>query len=217
MKNKKLIIIFSAILLLSTFFGVAYFYWNQEMDRLSETRNKNQDLFIRDHSPTLGPDNAPVVLVEFLDPECETCKAFHPFVKQLMSDYPEKIKLVARYAPFHGNSQYVVRILEASRLQDKYWETLNLVFQYQPQWGRHHNPQVELIWDYLLQIDVDIEQIKQDMNAPQITKILEQDIEDGKNLGVRQTPTFFINSKPLQSFGYQQLRNAIELELKKST
>ena len=65
----------------------------------------------------MGPDDAKVVLVEFLDPECEACRAFHPFVKQLMADYSGKIKLVVRYAPFHGSSKYVVRVLEAARLR----------------------------------------------------------------------------------------------------
>lgn len=215
MKNKKVLIVVTGFVLVLTFLAGSAWYEKNESQKLNDLANENQNLLIRDHSLTMGPDDAKVVLVEFLDPECEACRAFHPFVKQLMADYSGKIKLVVRYAPFHGSSKYVVRVLEAARLQGKYWETLDILFQYQPRWGSHHNPQVKLIWDYLPQANIDIEQIKQDMNLPQITKILEQDIKDGANLGVRQTPTFFINGKPLVRFGYEPLRAAIVSELKR--
>lgn len=70
---------------------------------------------MRLHSPALGRADAPVVIVEFLDPACGTCRDFYPFVKQMMAANPEKIRLVLRYAPFHQGSDRVVAMLEAAR------------------------------------------------------------------------------------------------------
>src|SRR5690606_2620613 len=117
-------------------------------------------------------------LVEFLDPECESCRAFHPLVKMLMSEFEGKIQLVIRYAPFHGNSRLVIRILEAARLQGKYWETLEVLFQYQPQWGSHHHPRPDLIWKYLPEAGVDVNRIREDMHNPEIEAMIEKEIKD---------------------------------------
>ncbi|POB14770.1 disulfide bond formation protein DsbA [Halobacteriovorax sp. DA5] len=163
----------------------------------------------------MGPDNAKVVLVEFLDPECESCRAFSPYVKEIMNKYEGKVKLVVRYAAFHKNSAYAISILEAARKQGKYWETLDLLFKSQPAWGNHHNPRPDLIWNYLTTLDLDIDKIKSDMHDPKFMEWIRQDAEDGKALGVRGTPTFFINGKPLERFSYQQLELQIREELNK--
>jgi len=214
MKNKKLLIILSAFILIVIFFVGTKYYKSYEKKRLGFLATENASTFVRDYSPTMGSDDARIYLVEFLDPECESCGKFYPYVKNLMADYKGKIKLVVRYAPFHKNAKFVIKILEAARMQGKYWETLELVFRHLPEWGNHHNPKPELIWTYLPEIGLDVEKIKIDMNDPKIAKMIEQDISDGKKLGVRATPTFFVNGKPLKKFGPQYLKQAIESELK---
>jgi hypothetical protein len=72
---------------------------------------ENAPTFVRGYSQTLGSDDAKVYLVKFSDPACETCSAFHPFVKKLMAVNQGKIKLVIRYAPFHDGADYFVKIL----------------------------------------------------------------------------------------------------------
>ena len=69
---------------------------------------------------------------EFLDPECESCRMFAPKVKKLVEMYHGQVKLVIRYAAFHKNSKHAIRVLEATRKQNKYKESLNLLFDYQP-------------------------------------------------------------------------------------
>ena len=73
-----------------------------------------QTRLVRMHSPVFGPQNAPVTIVEFFDPACETCRAFYPIVKNLMAQYPDDVRLVIRYAPFHQGSDVVVKLLESS-------------------------------------------------------------------------------------------------------
>jgi len=162
---------------------------------------------------TLGSDDAKVYIVEFFDPACETCAAFYPLVKNLIAYNPGKAKLVVRYAPFHPGSDYFVKILEAARKQGKFWETLEVMYKNQPYWASHNNPQPELIWQFLPEAGVNIEQIRNDMNDPEIAKRIEQDLADVKTLNVRQTPEFFVNGKPLPSFGYDQLKELVETEI----
>tara|TARA_R110000868_G_scaffold187715_1_gene430257 strand:+ start:1409 stop:2053 length:645 start_codon:yes stop_codon:yes gene_type:complete len=214
MKNKKTLILGSITLVLAIFLAASLWYKNQEAESFTKEVSKKQSMLERDHSPTLGPDDAKVTLVEFLDPECESCRAFYPFVKELMAKHPNDIRLVVRYAPFHGNSKFAIKILEAARKQNKYWEALGVLFYFQPQWGDHHNPQPELIWSYLPQAGIDVEQVKKDLDDPKVVKLIEIDSQDVKDLGVRATPSFFVNGKPLTEFGFNQLESLIESELK---
>ena len=78
-----------------------------------------------------------VVLVEFFDPACETCREFHPYVKELLAAHPGKVRLVLRYAPFHQGSDTMVLILEAAGRRGRFWETLEVMYATQPQWASH--------------------------------------------------------------------------------
>ena len=201
-----------AILAFAFVFGSNY-YKEQQVEKYGFIAANNAELFVRDHSPTLGSDDAKVYLVEFMDPACETCAAFAPFVKKIMNANPGKIKLVLRYAPFHDGADNFVKIVEAARMQGKYWETLDVMFKSQNIWASHGNWQPEKLWDVLPKAGVDIEQIRKDMHSPEIAKIIEQDMADVKALNVQKTPGYFVNGKPLQTFGYKQLYELIQSEL----
>jgi protein-disulfide isomerase len=189
------------------------YYQDQQAIKYGFLAAENAELFVRDHSRTLGSDDAKVYLVEFMDPACETCAAFSPFIKQIMDANPGKIKLVLRYAPFHDGADDFVKILEAAGMQGKYWETLNLMFATQNIWANHHNYQPERLWEILPRAGVDVEQIKKDMHDPAIAKIIAQDMADVRALDVQKTPGYFVNGKPLQVFGYRQLSELIQSEL----
>jgi len=212
--KKHLIFLFSAILLVLLFVFGSFFYKNQQSKKIGFMAKENVSVFVREHSPTLGSDNAKVYLVKFMDPACETCRAFSVFVKKLMAANPDKIKLVLRYAPFHKGADYLVKILEAAKKQGKYWETLEVMYKTQPYWASHHNPQPQLIWQFLSRVGLNLEKIRNDMNDPAIAKLIEQDLADAETLNVRKTPGFFVNGKPLPSFGYNQLRQLVEAEIK---
>lgn len=81
------------------------------------TPSVERSALVRPHSPVIGPAGAPVTIVEFFDPSCEACRAFHPIVKQILAKFPSDVRLVLRYTPFHKGSDEAVRILEASRAQ----------------------------------------------------------------------------------------------------
>ena len=210
---KYVLVGLTCVLLALAFIGGSSYYKGQQAEKFGFLAQKNAELFVRDHSPTLGSDDAKVFIVEFMDPACETCAAFAPFIKQAMAANPGKIKLVLRYAPFHDGADNFVKILEAARMQGKYWETLELMFKTQHIWASHHNYQPERLWEVLPRAGLDIERIKNDMHSPAIAKIIEQDMADVKTLNVQKTPGYFVNGRPLQQFGYKQLAQLIQSEL----
>lgn len=212
--NKRKIVIFSSIFLILLFGLGVYLYRVHQAKNFDFMARENASVFVREYSQTLGSDDARVYLIKFSDPACETCSAFHPFVKKLMAVYPGKIKLVIRYAPFHDGADYFVKILEAAKKQGKYWETLDIMYRTQRYWASHHNPQPHLIWRFLPRAGLDLDQIRKDMKDPEFEKIIQQDLADARTLNVRKTPGFFVNGKPLTSFGYQQLQNLVESEIK---
>ena len=210
---KYVLVGLTCVLLVLAFIGGSSYYKSQQAEKFGFLAQKNAELFVRDHSPTLGSDDAKVFIVEFMDPACETCAAFEPFIKQAMAANPGKIKLVLRYAPFHDGADNFVKILEAARIQGKYWETLEVMFKTQHIWASHHNYQPERLWEVLPRVGLDIERIKEDMHSPAIAKIIAQDMADVKTLNVQKTPGYFVNGRPLQQFGYRQLAQLIQSEL----
>ena len=211
MKNALLVV--ASLALIFGFLFISSWYKNQQAEKSSFMAKENVTTFIREHSQTLGSDDAKVYIVEFMDPACETCAAFAPFIKQIMAANPGKIKLVLRYAPFHDGADYFVTILEAAKKQGKYWETLDAMFKSQAHWASHSNPQPQRVWEFLPQVGLDMEQLKKDMNDPAIAKLIAQDVADAKTLSVRKTPGYFVNGRPLQEFGYRQLQELVQSEL----
>ena len=204
----------SGLLLVLFFIAATLLYDAEKANQRNDVAFENAALLVRDYSPVKGSPDAKVTIVEFFDPACETCRAFYPFVEQLMEANPGKIKLVLRYTPFHEGSDYVVKILEASREQGKYWETLEAAFAAQPAWASHGNPQPEKVWMYLGKTGLDIEKAKKDMHRSEITDRIRQDMSDARQLRVTKTPGYFVNGKPLQQFGYEQLQNLVEAEVR---
>lgn len=211
--KKPYIVVLSGLCLILIFVLGSFLYENLQSKKLSFLAREDASTFVREHSPTLGEDDARVYLVEFLDPACETCRKFHPYIKNLMAANPGKIKHVIRYAPFHAGADYFVKILEAAKKQGKYWETLDVMFESQPFWANHNDPRPEVIWTHLPRVGLDIDKIRKDMYDPGIAKLIEQDLADAKTLNVRRTPGYFVNGKPLRTFGYAQLKKLVEAEI----
>ena len=207
--NRKTVFIVSAIALLLVFALGALVYNRDKLDKSPNAAEQNQAFLSRDHSPRLGPAEAKVHLVEFFDPACGTCREFYPLVKNLMKENSDKIRLSLRYAPFHAGSDNVVRILEAARKQDKFWQTLEAVLASQPYWAPNHKAELEFVWPQLRNLGLDLERIKRDMYAPEIDRAIAQDLADAKALNVTRTPEFFVNGRPLPDFGYEHLQKLV--------
>ena len=212
MKRQHIAFLGAAGLMLA-FVVASFLYKGQRAEELGSMAQSNGSPLLREHAPSMGPADAKVIIVEFFDPACETCRDFAPYVKNLLAQHAGKVRLVLRYAPLHQGSDTMVKILEAARLQGKYWETLQVMFDTQPQWASHHRPQPDKIWEFLAPTGLNVEALRRDLDDPRILKIVQQDIADARTLGVRKTPEFFVNGKPLPSFGLTQLQALVAAEI----
>ncbi len=177
---------------------------------------QNAAILIRPHSPVIGPPEAAVTIVEFFDPSCEACRAFHPYVKQLLADFPGMVRVVVRYAPFHEGSDEAVAILEAAREQGRFEPVLEALLQAQPQWAAHGAPNLALAWKVASNAGLDASPAQREVAAERARQILKQDVADLNAVGVEKTPTFYVNGRPLPRFHPDELRRLVQQEVKLS-
>jgi len=208
--KKSTLVIFSAVALLLIFLAGAFYYQARKSDEAAAAAQKNLAHLVRMHAPSKGKPDAKVHIVEFFDPACGTCREFYPYVKKLLADNPDRIKVSLRYAPFHPGSDQVVKMLEAARRQGKFWEALEAVLAAQDSWAPNHRPQPGLVWNFLGGIGLDIDRARLEMESPEIAALIAQDVEDARVLNVTATPEFFVNGMPMPSFGFEQLKQLVE-------
>ncbi len=175
------------------------------------------DRLIRAYSPVMGPQDAPVTIVEFFDPACEACRAFHPIVKDIMAQYPDDVRVVLRYTPFHGEgSEIAIKTIEAARLQGLFLPVLEALLERQNLWASHGAPASERIMMIAGSVGLDVQAAASQIRMPDIVAVLNQDRADVEAVGVRQTPTFFVNGKPLEPFGEATLRALVKAEVERA-
>lgn len=193
----KLLLITIAITLVGIF-GISTLFSNS--NKTTETPELvDTSILIRNDSPIKGPTDAKVTVVEFLDPECEACKAAHPMVKKILADNPNSVRLVVRYFPLHGNSVLAARATEIAGEQGKYWEMQDKLFENQTIWGEKEEPQIALFTQYAQELGLDTSIFTEALNGTKYTDKVQRDKTDGQTVGVNGTPTFFVNGKKVQS------------------
>ncbi|MBY0271671.1 MAG: DsbA family protein [Burkholderiales bacterium] len=214
--TRRSIVITTALIAAIVFAGFAFLYDRNSADRAPAPAPAAGNTLVRPHSPVFGPVDAPVTIVEFFDPSCEACREFHPSVKRLLAAFPKEVRLVLRYTPFHKGSDEAVRILETARLQGKFEPVLEALLEKQPVWASHGAPDLNKAWEFARAAGLDVERARGEASSPGIELVLKQDMADVKANNVRQTPTFFVNGKPLPSFGPQQLGDLVRSEVRRA-
>jgi protein-disulfide isomerase len=127
----------------------------------------------------------------------------------MLRDNEGRVRLVIRHIPLHPGAGDVVRALEASRKQGRYWQTLEALLSRQDRWVENHVASIERAWGLLAESGLNVEQLKADMNDPEVVRNVQTDTADAKALNVTMTPEYFVNGRPLPSFGLEQLRGLV--------
>ncbi len=210
--NKKWIVLSTVVAVVLTFAAGVMVFKSRSGQELARSAQDHGEALVRAHSPIYGNPAAKVTIVEFFDPSCETCRAFYPIVKNIVDASFGQVRLVVRYAPLHQGSDTAVKILEAARLQGKYWEAVERALASQHLWASHDNPRPELIWGMLGDLSLDTTKAKSDADSAAIADLLRQDVADMQRLKVDRTPGFFVNGMPLTEFGVAQLKTLVEQE-----
>lgn len=168
----------------------------------------------------LGPANAPVRLEEFGDFECPPCGIFHPILEQMHAEFGDKLAITFRefpLVPTHQHALAAASAAEAAGLQGKFWDMHDLLYEHQNDWKKEFD--VRPIFEgYAKQIGLDVDRYKRDVNGDLVAQRIFADGKRGHSLGVKGTPTVFINGRevPFENLPADKLRVVIQNELRSS-
>lgn len=147
-----------------------------------------------DGSPSFGPDNAPVTIVEFSDFECPYCRKWFtdtwPALKQA---YGSKIRLVYRDFPLtniHPDAEPAAEAAGCAGEQNQYWQFHDQLFN-----GTGLGDAVYLT--YATALKLDLVKFKDCLNTHRFQADIQSDAQYGASLGITGTPTFFVNGIPM--------------------
>jgi protein-disulfide isomerase len=136
-----------------------------------------------------------------------------PFLQQVLEKYPDNVKLVVKNFPL-TNHKYAYKAATAAlaaNAQGKFWEFHSNLFK------NYNVIDDAKIQDIAKELGLDIEKFNKDMQSPAIKRLIARDMENGRQIGVRGTPTIFINGKPLRNRSLPGIYQVIEAELKKAS
>ena len=215
-QERARLIVFVAAVVVVVVGAIALLYVNSLPESAAPVDGTRQAALASEHAPTLGDPDAKVHIVEYLDPACGTCAVFYPMVKRWMAEAPDKLRLSVRHIAFHRGADFAVKALEASRNQDKYWETLEALLRSQQSWVTNHVVQQDRVIPAIADVGLDIDRLLADMRSAEVLERIERDKQDAITLEISATPTYFVNGRPLPSFGQQQLLDLVRDELDKA-
>ncbi len=167
-----------------------------------------------------GSQSATVLVEEFADFQCPACKDMHKTVNEINAAYGSQIKFVFRNYPLiqtHPKAYDAAVAAEAAGLQGKFWEMQNLLFTNQEKWSFEPNHR-NIFAEYAKTIGLDVDKFSQDSLGITAKSRVDADMQRGNEVGIRSTPTIFVNGKPIafEQSTVEGIKAAIDAELKKS-
>jgi protein-disulfide isomerase len=159
----------------------------------------------------LGPDHAPVTVVEYGDFECPHCKQATGTVKLMLARFGPQVRFAFRHFPLEGVHPHALRAAEAAECaggQGRFWEMHDLLFDRQ-----EHLKRSQLL-AYAGELGLDLAKFTAEMDDEIYLQRVREHLESGAASGVRATPTFYVNGALLDvSYGLRALIDAVETAL----
>ena len=143
-----------------------------------------------DHA--LGPDDAPVTLVEYGDYQCPFCADMQAMIKAIAKSMGSQLRLVFRHMPLlemHPYAQHAAEAAEAAAAQGKFWQMHEAIYRRQSELGS------DLLHQLAVSLKLDIAQFDADLEARRYRPRVKRDFMGGMRSGVASTPAFFINGR----------------------
>ena len=161
-------------------------------DKALSGKSGSEPLHIR------GNPEAPVTLEEFGDFQCPPCGSFAAFLHELMKDYDSRVRIVFRNFPLalHEHAREAALAAEAAGMQGRFWEMHDVLYREQAAWSKAPNTR-ELFESYAATIGLNLDQFRKDMDGERAKTRVNSDHARGESLGVKVTPTLFINDRPV--------------------
>lgn len=194
------------IVILAVFGGIFAFSGNK-----SDSSTKNTNALT---SHVEGKGSTGVTLVEYGDYQCPFCGQYYPIVKQVQTEFADKIFFQFRNFPLtsvHPNAFAGARAAEAAAMQNKFWEMHDLLYENQSVWSSTTDP-TTMFKSYAQQLGLNAAQFQTDYASSKVNDLINADMAEGNRLGITGTPTFFIDGKKIEVSGsvanFEKLINA---------
>lgn len=147
-----------------------------------------------------GKADSNVTLIEYGDFQCPACKSYYPIIKQLESEYADKVKFQFRHYPLtsiHPNAFLGSRAAEAAGKQNKFFEMHDILYENQDSWAQSQDP-TPIFEGYASQLELNLEQFKTDMKSAGVADVINADIKAGQAAKANSTPTFVLNGQKIE-------------------
>jgi protein-disulfide isomerase len=212
-------ILLTAFAVITMIIGVGVYLSAQKKDApaVAQAQGGEVGQLVRDDSRRLNSaPNSDVTLVEFLDFECEACRAAFPMVEQLRTEYGDRVNFVIRYFPIpsHFNAERAARAVESAAQQGKFEPMYKKMYETQSQWGEQRTPADATFRGFATELGLDMTTFDAAYGDPATLDRVNVDVADGKALGVQGTPTFFLDGSEVEFKNYQDLSAAVDQALK---
>ena len=154
--------------------------------------NKQYDVKVG-NAPAIGPTDAPVTVIAYLDDQCPFCRRAWPTLEKLRADFPDKVRLVVKQhpLPFHRQAHTASRAALAANEQGHFWE-------YQ---ARLFKPGQKIDRDSLIALattlKLDVDRFTEAIDSTRFDAQIDGEAAEAVRIGATGTPTTFINGKPL--------------------
>ncbi len=170
-------------------------------------------IVIRDTDHTKGGDvTAPVTLVEYADFQCPACANAAPMIDQLNREFGDDLRIVFKHYPLttiHRNAESSSRAAEAAAVSGKFWEMHDLLFERQHEWANLADPTPKYE-EYAEELGILLDQFRYDYaERAETAENVEQNRREALSLGLRGTPSIFINGERIEQLSMSNLRQAI--------
>lgn len=160
-----------------------------------------------------GFQKSPVLLIKYSDFQCPACRAQYNTIRAAWKDIRRKVHFVYRHYPLsnvHPHAGLAAHYAEAAGKQEKFWEMHDRLFDTQAEWSKLDDV-TEKFDDYARALNLNMEQLKADLESDEVQDKIRADIASAREAGVRSTPTLFLNGQELSNVrGVEQLKEAVE-------
>lgn len=177
----------------------------------NHTINDIKKLTINPDDPTIGPENAKVIIIEAGCFKCQYTKQEVPIINKIMKNYEGKVRLIYKDFPIsslHPDASLVSEAARCANEQNKFWEYYKILFDNQDKTS------IEDLKQYAKELNLNITQFNECLNTNKYKSAVDKEIQDGVTAGIYGTPTIFINDQVFVGpKTYSELKQAIDKEL----
>lgn len=208
------IVVFVALLAIG---GGASLYRTKRADnpalKISQTETEKPGETVH----VVGPADAAVTLEEFGDFQCPPCGKLSEPINQLQKKYNLRVIYREFPLPIHAHAKEAAYAAEAAARQGRFWQMHDLLYREQGVWSKSSDARA-LFNAYAGMLQLDLDRFKKDMDSSEVEQRVQLDVGRGAAIGVKNTPTIFINNEavPGPKSNPDDLPGLVEAALKKA-